>query len=67
MGEFIVVVLGLQNAGAVIGKGGANIKRLRQDVSHCLYCSSMFCGLLYVCVKTVSECITLFTMQLLEH
>lgn len=23
----------LQNAGAVIGKGGANIKRLRQDVS----------------------------------
>jgi len=24
----------LQNAGAVIGKGGSNIKRLRQDVSH---------------------------------
>ena len=32
---FSVVVFGLQNAGAVIGKGGSNIKRLRQDVSHC--------------------------------
>ena len=43
------VVLGLQNAGAVIGKGGANIKRLRQDVSHCLYCS-VFCGLVFIFV-----------------
>jgi len=33
--SFRVVTLCLQNAGAVIGKGGSNIKRLRQDVSNC--------------------------------
>jgi len=40
---FSVVVFGLQNAGAVIGKGGSNIKRLRQDVSHCPFVA-LFCG-----------------------
>jgi len=39
--SFRMVVLGLQNAGAVIGKGGSNIKRLRQDVSHRFYCSTL--------------------------
>ena len=37
-----VVVLDLQNAGAVIGKGGSNIKRLRQDVSHRLRCTVLY-------------------------
>lgn len=33
--KIITVLIFFQNAGAIIGKGGSNIKRLRQDVSIC--------------------------------
>lgn len=33
----MVFVRAVQNAGAVIGKGGANIKRLRQDVGDAVW------------------------------
>jgi len=45
----------LQNAGAVIGKGGSNIKRLRQDVSH-YYC---FFLIIFYCCFWLQNCIYL--------
>jgi len=41
----VCALWGLQNAGAVIGKGGSNIKRLRQDVS--CYCHMFVCCILW--------------------
>ena len=51
----------LQNAGAIIGKGGSNIKRLRVDVSVLLSVGHMIClcGALcgrHVCVVVVWRC-----------
>jgi len=56
----------LQNAGAVIGKGGSNIKRLRQDVSHyyCFFSSSFIVVFDYKTVFTSGSLLSLGTFLL---